>query len=171
MLKLRQYSIIVLLGGALVSACESRKNADQHPAPLSNGNPPVVDPKQSTPTPSPTPSATPAPAPSETPTPEPTPTTTPVPVIKTWEWTRIEETSLDRNLNMLIIKGRVTGRQEQEVVAYSVGDPNSLLRRLCFDAVTMAFENGEKFQLILSATEIGTSKMLQSCNLMIRPNQ
>ncbi|HYX33597.1 MAG TPA: hypothetical protein VE954_10820 [Oligoflexus sp.] len=171
------YPVIVLTLGWLAQACDHHKSSSKDPAPQVVPIIPVVSRSPTpipTPTPTPIPTVTPEPLPTVIPAPIPTPTPTPLPTIapapdvRVWNWTKIREVTMDREANSPIIVGLLEGENEVQGAPFSIGDINTHLRVICKKAITMAFEEGERYQLILTSTPLGSVNLVQSCTLALK---
>ncbi len=181
--------VIILIFGGLVNACDHHKSSSKDPSaqevpvvPVVNGSPtptPIPEPTLTpgplpiaAPTPGPTPEPTPVPTPAPTvtpmPTPIPVPTLTPAPEVRVWNWTKIREVTMDRDANSPRIAGYLKGENAVQGAAFSIGDINTHLRVICKKAITMAFEEGERYQLILTSTPLGSVNLVQSCALALK---
>ncbi|HYX33596.1 MAG TPA: hypothetical protein VE954_10815 [Oligoflexus sp.] len=87
------------------------------------------------------------------------------------QWTQIREISVNRDQSHSgnpILKGFVKNDEALVTTTLSIGDLHSHLRQICYDAIFKAFENGSKYELMLTAKKSGQTHIVQSCTLALR---
>ncbi len=90
---------------------------------------------------------------------------------RTLEWTQIREISVNRdqsNYGYPILKGFVKNDEALVTVTLTMGEPNSNLRQICYDAIFKAFENATKYELILTVKKGGAIHSAESCTLALK---